>query len=105
MMEVAQVTAVDMEDVSNEDEHEACEVEKEDAGSKSKEKPSVLRESGKADKRTRRTRTNNKENEEDAVNGVAQDGENNMKEDPNASELALKTEVSDAPHAKWLIVS
>lgn len=94
-MEVAQVTAVDMEDVSNADERE---VEKEGADSArrdstSKKKPSVLSEEAKADRRTRRTRTRNKENEEEAVNGVAQDGETNMNEDQNASELALKKEV------------
>lgn len=105
-MEVAQVTAVNMED----DEHEACEVEKEDADiahkdSTSKEKPSVLSEEAKADTRTRRTRTRNKENEEEAVNGVTQDGETNMNMDQNASEVVLKKEVSDAPHEKWLILS
>lgn len=104
-MEVAQVTAVDMEDVSKEDEHEACEVEKEDADcahehSTSREKPSVLSEDAKADRRTRRTRTKNKENEEEAVNGIAQDGETNMNENQKASELVFKKEVSDALHAK-----
>lgn len=99
-MEVAQVTAVHMEDVSNEEEHETCEVEKKDADSisahkdsTSKEKPSVLGEGAKADRRTRRTRTKNKENEEETINGVAQGGETNMNEDQNASELALKKEV------------
>lgn len=91
MMEVAQVAAVDMEDVSNEDEHEACEVEKEDADSAHKDSRS--KEDAKADRRTRRTRTKNKENEKEAVNGVTKDGETNMNEDQNASELALKKEV------------
>lgn len=91
MMEVAQVAAVDMEDVSNEDEHEACEVEKEDADSAHKD--STSKEDAKADRRTRRTRTKNKENEKEAVNGVTKDGETNMNEDQNASELALKKEV------------
>lgn len=105
-MEVAQVTAVDMDDVSNEDEYEACEVEKGDADSAhkdstSKEKPSALTEEAKANRRTRRTRTKNEENEEEDVNGVTQDGETNINEDQNASELALKKEVS----AKLLILS
>lgn len=91
-MEVAQVTAVDMEH----DEHKACEVEKKNADSAledstSKEKPSVFGEEAKAERRTRRTRTKNKENEEETINGIAQDGE--MSEEQNASELALKKEV------------
>lgn len=104
-MEVAQVTAVDMEDVSKEDEHEACEVEKEDADrahedGTCREKPSVLSEDAKADRRTRRTRTKNKEYEEEAVNGITQDGETDVREDQNASELVLKKEVSEPPRAK-----
>lgn len=91
--------AVDMEDVSAEDVHKSCEVENEDTDSAqedstSKEKPCSPSEEAKAERRTRRTRVRNKENEEEAVNGVAQD------EDLNASELTLKKEVSEAPHAK-----
>lgn len=108
-MEVAQVTALDMEDIFNEDEQEACEVEEEDADiaqedGTSEGKPSVLGEEAKADRRTRRTRTKYKENEEEAVNGGPQDEETDVNEDQNASELALKKEVSDAPHAKYLIL-
>lgn len=101
MTEVAQLMAVDMEDVSTEDVHKSCEVENEDTDSAhedstSKEKPSGPSEEVKADRRTRRTRVRNEneENEEEAVNGVTQD------EDQNASELTLKKEVSEAPHAK-----
>ncbi|XP_056893808.1 nexilin isoform X2 [Takifugu flavidus] len=91
MTEVAQVVAVDMEDVSTEDVQKSCEVENEDTDSAhedstSKEKPCGPSEEAKADRRTRRTRVRNKENEEEAVNGVAQD------EDQNASELMLKKE-------------
>lgn len=105
MTEVAQVAAVDMEDISNEDKHEACGEDNEGADSAhecgaSKEKPCGRSEEAKADKRTRRSRVSNKENEEGAVNGVAQDGETNTNEDQNASELALKKEVGDAPLAK-----
>lgn len=99
MTEVAQVMAVDMEDVSTEDVHKSCEVENEDTDSAhedsaSKEKPCGPSEEAKADRKTRRTRVRNKENEEEAVNGVAQD------EDQNASELMLKKEVREVPHAK-----
>lgn len=95
-MEVAQVTAVDMEDVFDEDEHEACEVEKEDADVA--EEDGTPKEEAKAERRTRRTRTKHKEDEEEAVNGVPRDGETNMSEDQKASELALKKEVSDAKY-------
>lgn len=98
-MEVAQVTAVDMEDVFDEDEHEACEVEKEDADVAQEDgAPKEEEEEAKAERRTRRTRTKRKEDEEEAVNGVPRDGETNTSEDQNASELTLKKEVSDAKY-------
>lgn len=104
MTEVAQVMAVDMQDVSTEDVHKSCEEENEDSDNAqedgtSTEKPCVPSEEAKGDRRTRRTRVRNKENEEEAVNGVAQD------EDQNASELMLKKEVSETPHSIQLILS
>lgn len=110
MTEVAQVMAVDMEDVSNVDVHEACEVENDSSDSAhedstSKKKSCGQSEKTKTDKRVRRNRVNNKENEEEAVNGVAQDDETNTNEDLNGSELTLKKEVSGVPHTKQLILS
>lgn len=101
--------AVDMEDVSNVDVHEACEVENDSSDSAhedpSKKKSCGQNEKTKTNKRVRRNCINNKENEEEAVNGVAQDDESNTNEDLKGSELTLKKEVSGVPHAKQLILS
>lgn len=102
--------AVDMEDVSNEDVHKACEVENDSSDSAHKDSTSKKKSCGqsektKTDKRVRRSHVNNKENEEEAVNGVPPDDETSTNEDLNASELTLKKEVSDVPHAKQLILS
>lgn len=103
MTAVAQVApVVDMDKVTNEDEHNEGHVENDNdiaqEDDASEETPCVSDEAKTGQTQTKRVRQ--KENEEGkrskAINGVAQNAEANTEEDRNISDFALKKEVSDA---------